>query len=331
DCQNSILLFSDFPLQEISVKIKAKNRYGVGPPITSEAVVAPSDPITCKDDIIEPRIMVDAIFKDVVLLKAGESFRLDADIAGQPIPSMVWTKNGKEVENTMKLDVRFTELTTTLTNKDSIRSDGGEFVLTATNVGGFAKHIFNVKVLDRPGPPVGPLQVSNVTADNCVLTWAPPADDGGAKIEGYVIEKRESSRLVWTNVASDLQVTQHKVTKLLKGNEYIFRVIALNKYGLGEALESEPTIADNPYGIPDPPENPEVTAITKDSMVLMWQEPKSDGGTPITNYNIERKDRIGLRWVKCNKRKVKDLQFKATGMDHCYTQRTSPCNLLHHC
>lgn len=274
----------------------------------------PSEPIVCKDDIIEPRIMVDAIFKDVVLLKAGESFKLDADIAGQPTPSMVWTKNGKEVENTLKLDVKFTELTTTLTSKDSVRSDGGEFVLTATNVGGFAKHIFNVKVLDRPGPPVGPLEVSNMTADNCILTWAPPADDGGAKIEGYVIEKRESSRLVWTNVVSDLQVTQYKVTKLLKGNEYIFRVMAVNKYGLGESLDSEPVIADNPYVVPDPPENPEVTAITKDSMVVMWQAPKNDGGTPITNYNVERKDRIGLRWVKCNKRKVKDLQFKATGL-----------------
>uniref|UniRef100_A0A669BRS3 Titin n=1 Tax=Oreochromis niloticus TaxID=8128 RepID=A0A669BRS3_ORENI len=152
----------------------------------------PSDPIICKDDIIEPRIMVDAIFRDVVLLKAGESFKLEADIAGQPTPSMVWTKNGKEVENTMKLEVRFTELTTTLTNKDSIRPDGGEFILTATNVGGFAKHIFNVKVLDRPGPPVGPLKVTDVTAENCALSWAPPADDGGSKIEGYVIEKRES-------------------------------------------------------------------------------------------------------------------------------------------
>uniref|UniRef100_A0A673ANW9 Titin n=1 Tax=Sphaeramia orbicularis TaxID=375764 RepID=A0A673ANW9_9TELE len=184
----------------------------------------PSDPITCKDDIIEPRIMVDAIFKDVVLLKAGESFKLDADIAGQPTPSMVWTKNGKEVENTMKLEVRFTDVTTTLTNKDSIRSDGGEFVLTATNVGGFAKHIFNVKVLDRPGPPVGPLKVSNVTADNCVLTWAPPADDGGAKIEGYVIEKRESSRLVWTNT---------ELGSVGKPSVQI-NISALNSEGIGE-------------------------------------------------------------------------------------------------
>lgn len=297
--------------QDISYEFRVIARNSAGAvSIPSE----PSDPITCKDNIIEPRIMVDAIFKDTVLLKAGESFKLEADIAGQPIPSMAWTKDGKEVENTMKLEVRFTELTTILTNKDSVRSDGGEFVLTATNVGGFAKHVFNVKVLDRPGPPIGPLKVSDVTADNCVLTWAPPADDGGAKIEGYVVEKRESSRLVWTNVISGLQVTQHKVTKLLKGNEYIFRVMAVNKYGFGESLESEPTIADNPYVKPDPPENPEVTAITKDSMVVMWQAPKSDGGTPITNYSIERKDRAGLRWVKCNIRKVKDLQFKATGL-----------------
>ena len=272
----------------------------------------PSDPITCKDDIVEPRIMVDAIFKDVVLLKAGENFKLEADIAGQPIPSMAWTKNGKEIENTMKLDVKFTDLTTTLVNKDSVRADGGEFVLTATNVGGFAKHIFNVKVLDRPGPPGGPLVVSDVTADNCILTWSTPADDGGAKIEGYIIEKRESSRLAWTNVVADLQLTQFKVTKLLKGNEYIFRVMAVNKYGVGEPLDSEPTIADNPYITPDAPQNPEVTALTKDSMVVMWQAPQSDGGSPVTNYNIERKDKIGIRWVKCNKKKVKELQFKAT-------------------
>ncbi len=96
-------------------------------------------------------------------------------------------------------------------------------------------------VLDRPGPPLGPLKVSNVTADNCVLTWAPPEDDGGAKIEGYVIEKRESSRLVWTNVVSDLQVTQYKVTKLLKGNEYIFRVMAVNTQRAAERPAEEPT------------------------------------------------------------------------------------------
>uniref|UniRef100_A0AAR2JHP9 Titin n=1 Tax=Pygocentrus nattereri TaxID=42514 RepID=A0AAR2JHP9_PYGNA len=205
-------------------------------------------------------------------------------------------------------------INTTLVNKDSIRKDGGEFVLTATNVGGFAKHVFNVKVLDRPGPPGGPLKVSDITAEKCVLTWAPPADDGGANIEYYVVEKRESSRLAWTNVVTNLQVTQYQVTKLLKGNEYIFRVMAVNKYGVGDPLESDPTVSDNPYVPPDPPQTPEITAITKDSMVICWGAPVHDGGSEITNYGIERRDRISLRWVKCNKKKVTDLHFKVTGL-----------------
>uniref|UniRef100_A0A674F2E1 Fibronectin type-III domain-containing protein n=1 Tax=Salmo trutta TaxID=8032 RepID=A0A674F2E1_SALTR len=250
-----------------------------------------SKPVTIKETITMPEFDLRGICQKIVIARGG-----------------------KDIENTMKLTIKMTDLTTTLINKDSLRRDGGEFVLTATNVGGFAKHIFNVKVLDRPGPPGGPLVVSDITSDNCILEWAPPADDGGAEIDHYVIEKRESSRLAWTNSASGLTVTQFKVNKLLKGNEYIFRVMAVNKYGVGEPLESAPTIANNPWVPADPPKDPEVTIITKDSMILMWKAPEYDGGTPITNYNIERKDKIGLRWVKCNKKKVKDLQFKVTGL-----------------
>uniref|UniRef100_A0A8C7ZRA3 Titin n=1 Tax=Oryzias sinensis TaxID=183150 RepID=A0A8C7ZRA3_9TELE len=268
---------------EYQFRVKAKNRYGVpGPPSTPTVVAFTKDSITIGWN--EP-------------VSDGGNEVMGYHVERKERSSIVWHKISKG-----------------LVKGNIFKSDSGEFVLTASNAGGFAKHIFNVKVLDRPGAPLGPLTVSEITADNCVLTWSPPADDGGSKIEGYVIEKRESSRLVWTTVVSGLLVTQYKVTKLLKGNEYIFRIMASNKYGLGEPLESEPTIADNPYRIPDPPENPEVTVITKDSMVVMWQEPKNDGGTPITNFNIERKDRVGLRWVKCNKRKVKDLQFKTTGL-----------------
>lgn len=289
-----------------------------------------SDPITCKDEVEEPKIMVDAKFKDIMLIRAGDPFKLEADVAGQPLPTMAWTKEKKDVENTAKLQIKMTDISTTLVNKDSLRTDGGKYILTATNVGGLAKHVFNVKVLDRPGPPGGPLKVSELTAEKCVLTWSPPADDGGASIEQYVIEKRESSRLAWTNVATvtSLQVTKLQVTKLLKGNEYIFRVMAVNKYGVGEPLESEPHIAENPYVPPDPPQTPQITAVNKDSMVLCWGAPANNGGSEITNYIIERRDRLGMRWVKCNKKKVTDLQFKATGLvpGHEYEFRVSAEN-----
>uniref|UniRef100_A0A803WDE0 Titin n=1 Tax=Ficedula albicollis TaxID=59894 RepID=A0A803WDE0_FICAL len=274
----------------------------------------PSDAITCRDDIEAPRIKVDAKYKDTIVLKAGEVFRLEADVSGRPPPTMTWTKGEKELEGTAKLEIKIADFSTTLTNKDSSRRDGGAYTLTATNPGGFAKHIFNVKVLDRPGPPEGPLAVSEVTAEKCVLSWLPPLDDGGAKIDHYVVEKRETSRLAWTSVGTEVPVTKLKVTKLLKGNEYVFRVMAVNKYGVGEPLESEPILAVNPYVPPDPPKTPEVTAITKDSMVVCWGHPDSDGGSPITNYIVERRDKTGLRWVKCNKRVVTDLRYKVSGL-----------------
>uniref|UniRef100_A0A672TJH4 Titin n=1 Tax=Strigops habroptila TaxID=2489341 RepID=A0A672TJH4_STRHB len=265
-------------------------------------------------EVITVQIKVDAKYKDTLVLKAGEVFRLEADVSGRPPPTMTWTKGEKELEDTAKLEIKIADFSTVLTNRDSSRRDGGAYTLTATNPGGFAKHIFNVKVLDRPGPPEGPLAVSEVTAEKCVLSWLPPLDDGGAKIDHYVVEKRETSRLAWTAVATEVPLTKLKVTKLLKGNEYVFRVMAVNKYGVGEPLESEPILAVNPYVPPDPPKTPEVTAITKDSMVVCWGHPDSDGGSPITNYIVERRDRAGLRWVKCNKRVVTDLRYKVSGL-----------------
>lgn len=289
-------------------RVLAKNSAG--------SVSAPSqssEAITCRDDIEEPRLDVDALYSSPVVVMAGEVFQLEASVIGRPIPSLVWTKEGKELEDTGKLEIKTSDFHTTLINKDSLRRDGGTYTLTASNPGGFAKFTFNVKVLDRPGPPDS-LTVTDVTAEKCVLNWLHPTHDGGAKIEYFIIQRRETSRLAWTNVATDLQANRFKVTKLLKGNEYIFRVMAVNKYGIGEPLESEPVICANPYVPSDPPQQPEVTTITKDSMVVCWDRPEHDGGSRINTYIIERRDKTGLRWVKCNKRTVTDLRFKVSGL-----------------
>uniref|UniRef100_A0A3P8X464 Titin n=1 Tax=Cynoglossus semilaevis TaxID=244447 RepID=A0A3P8X464_CYNSE len=266
------------------------------------AVSAPSQPseaCTCRDDIEEPRLDVDTSYSSNIIVMAGEVFKLEANVTGRPLPSLVWTKDGKELEDTAKLEIKSSDFHTTLINKDSLRRDGGSFILTASNPGGFAKFTYIVKVLDRPGPPDS-LTVTDVTAEKCVLNWLHPTHDGGAKIEYFIIQRRETSRLAWTNVATDLQANRFKVTKLLKGNEYIFRVMAVNKYGVGEHLESEPVICMNPYVISDPPQQPEVTIITKDSMVVCWERPEHDGGSRINTYiaSISGKPVPTVHWLK---------------------------------
>uniref|UniRef100_A0A8C7YGV1 Fibronectin type-III domain-containing protein n=1 Tax=Oryzias sinensis TaxID=183150 RepID=A0A8C7YGV1_9TELE len=280
-------------------RVKAQNRYGIGPCIISEPVFA-AYPFDVPGQPGSP--VVTSFNRDSMVLSWNEP----SSDGGSPIL-------GYHLEDTAKLEIKTSDFHTTLTNKDSLRRDGGAFTLTASNPGGFAKFTFNVKVLDRPGPPDS-LTVTDIAAEKCVLNWIHPAHDGGAKIEYFIIQRRETSRLAWTNVATDLQANRFKVTKLLKGNEYIFRVMAVNKYGVGEPVESVPVICTNPYVPSDPPSQPEVTTITKDSMVVCWERPEHDGGSRINTYIIERRDKTGLRWVKCNKRTVTDLRYKVSGL-----------------
>lgn len=78
--------------------------------------------------------------------------------------------------------------------------------------------------------------------------WDPPADEGGAMVTHYIVEKRESSRIMWSIISEKLEDCIVTVSRLIKGNEYIFRVRGVNKYGVGDPLESEPVIAQNSFG-----------------------------------------------------------------------------------
>lgn len=47
------------------------------------------------------------------------------------------------------------------------------------------------------------------------------------------------------------------------------------------------------------PSLPEVKEVGKDFVVMSWQAPTSDGGAPITGYNIEAKQGADGPWVRC--------------------------------
>uniref|UniRef100_A0A803VG61 Titin n=1 Tax=Ficedula albicollis TaxID=59894 RepID=A0A803VG61_FICAL len=271
-------------------------------------------PVTVKDDIEAPRIMMDAKFRDVVVVKAGEVFKVNADVAGRPIPVISWTKDGKELEGKARVEIVSTDYTTAITIKDCIRGDSGQYVLTLQNVAGTKSLTINCKVLDRPGPPAGPLEISGLTAEKCHLSWGPPQENGGADIDHYIVEKRETSRIAWTLCEGELKTTSCKVTKLLKGNEYIFRVMGLNKYGVGEPLESVAVKALDPFTVPSPPTSLEITSVSKDSITLCWARPESDGGNEISGYVIERREKTSLRWIRVNKKPVYDLRVKSSGL-----------------
>lgn len=102
-----------------------------------------------------------------------------------------------------------------------------------------------IEILDAPE---GPLAVSDIRPDSCVLTWKPPKNDGGAPISNYIIEKFDTKKGEWQKVSSFCRVPFYEVTGLNEGSEYKFRVSAENIYGQSVPLETEkPIIAKLPF------------------------------------------------------------------------------------
>lgn len=106
-----------------------------------------------------------------------------------------------------------------------------------------------LKFLDKPGPPAGTIKFKSVTADTIIFAWEPVADDGGSKVTHYIVEKRETSRVVWSTVSDCMEECIVSVQKLVRGSEYVFRVRGVNKFGAGDPLESDPIIAKNAFGM----------------------------------------------------------------------------------
>merc|ERR1712223_2233111 len=70
------------------------------------------------------------------------------------------------------------------------------------------------------------------------LEWNEPLDDGGSPITGYIIEQKSRHDLEWTE-ATRIEGNRRKgtVSGLTEGEEYQFRIIALNKAGPSEPCQ----------------------------------------------------------------------------------------------
>lgn len=51
---------------------------------------------------------------------------------------------------------------------------------------------------DAPEPP----KADRVTKESVTLSWRPPRSDGGAKIKGYIVQKKKKGEPNWTDVNS---------------------------------------------------------------------------------------------------------------------------------
>lgn len=79
------------------------------------------------------------------------------------------------------------------------------------------------------------------------LQWPVPKNDGGSPITGYIVQKKEKGSPYWVNavhVPADQSSTT--VPDLTEGQEYEFRVIAVNAAGQSEPSEPSDFVTAKP-------------------------------------------------------------------------------------
>lgn len=69
-----------------------------------------------------------------------------------------------------------------------------------------------------------------------------------------------------------------------------------------------------PTDVPGAPGKPDITNITRSTITIKWSPPYSDGGSPITNYILEKREAFAVRWVKATNRSIVNTSFTVDGL-----------------
>jgi len=132
--------------------------------------------------------------------------------------------------------------------------------------------------------PSGPSDFQAIPGNGQVdLSWQAPADDGGSPITGYRIYRGPSSgtETFLVEVGAVLAYTDLGLTN---GVTYFYQVAALNAFGEGPRSAE---VSATPATVPDAPAN--LVATPGDAVVVLgWDPPASDGGSPVSGYVIYR-------------------------------------------
>merc|ERR1712071_225006 len=277
-------------------RIKAINAVGQSDP-------AMSMPVTAKEDDCPPEVALECGIRGTLTIMAGTTMTLPAQVLGVPSPECLWKHKYQAIElegEDCEYKVMRKEKACHLIVNDVQRKHGGAYQMEASNQHGLKIVRAMVIVNDMPYEPIN-VHATQIFANEVMLAWKAPEDDGGAEIMNYIVEKREGRKREWTQLSSTLIDNRFRVTKLQEGLEYQFRVCAENKFGVGKWGMTGQIRPVNPWTVPDPVFTPEISEITKSSMLLKWDEPAKDNGASIEGYFIEMRDNGNPKWRKVNR------------------------------
>ncbi|CAL8274690.1 unnamed protein product [Lota lota] len=262
-----------------------------------------------------PKIHLDtgAGNKNTIIVVAGNKLRLDVEISGEPAPSVCWKKGNAEIteaEGRVRVETRKTLSSFVIEGAE--RSDEGKYSIIVTNPAGEDKAEVYIKIVDVPDPPEN-VRCTSVGQDSAVITWDPPAFDGGVPVKGYLMERKKVGSSRWTKLNFDVyESTTYEAKKMIEGMLYEMRVFAVNSIGA-----SQPSGNSKPFMPIAPTSEPirlVVDDITDTTCELKWRPPEMLGAGGIDGYIIEFCKEGTDQWEQANPEPVEKNHYRVKGL-----------------
>ncbi|XP_028615636.1 myomesin-3 [Grammomys surdaster] len=158
------------------------------------------------------------------------------------------------------------------------------------------------------------VHASEVRETYAVLSWEEPRPRGRAPLT-YTLEKSIIGSGTWEAISTETPIKSPRfaLLDLEKGKSYVFRVRALNQYGMSDPSEpSEPVaLKGKPATLP-PPAQVQAFRNTQTSVSLTWEP--VDGGSELLGYYIYSREAGALEWQTVNNKPIQDTKFTVPGL-----------------
>ncbi|XP_044037356.1 myosin binding protein Ca isoform X3 [Siniperca chuatsi] len=251
--------------------------------------------------------------KNIITVVAGNKLRLDVEITGEPAPTVCWMKGDKvvtEAEGRVRVESRKTLSSFVIEGAE--KEDEGHYSITVTNPAGQDKAELFVRIVDVPNPPEN-VKCTSVGEDSAMITWDPPAFNGGVPIKGYLMERKKVGSSRWTKLNFDVyESTTYEAKKMIEGVLYEMRVFAVNGIGI-----SQPSANSKPFMPIAPTSEPirlTVDDVTDTTCALKWRPPEKIGAGGMDGYIIEYSKEGSDQWVQANEEPVEKNQYRVKGL-----------------
>uniref|UniRef100_A0A8D3A752 Immunoglobulin like and fibronectin type III domain containing 1, tandem duplicate 1 n=1 Tax=Scophthalmus maximus TaxID=52904 RepID=A0A8D3A752_SCOMX len=238
-------------------------------------------------------------FKTPVTVKKGHKATFKLPFIGREPIKVQWYLEGEELMEESNIKIEHSEGCSRLFLTKLQRKDSGEVKIKLKNEFGTVEAFSQLLVMDKPTPPMGPLEIVEASSHTIEFKWRPPKDSGGCKIGNYILERQQVGRNTWKKVGPIGPEAIYKDSDVDHGRRYCYRIRVETEIGTSELMETE-DIQAGTKAYPAPPSAPKVVSAFKKCITLSWSPPSDTGGTNILGYNVEKRKKGSNLWGQVN-------------------------------